>query len=602
VTNQLNISNGVQVVNISAANFHATGGIDAQILFTVNNVQNGYFTVLSGTSSAATVTFTQAQVQSGLVQFHPTEAAPSYSVIVSNGISSTAPEPASVVFQNAPVIQHNAFNITQGATTLLTTANLNVTVTDGSMPDQVVLQITDLQNAVISSVTTSTPITSFTLTQLLVGDVQLTQDGSAITPSFTVVVTGQTSVSSTPSTSTTQFTNAQGIIAPRLLQNYLKVTQGQSSSFNTQYVQASLGNGSAVYDTTVFFVTNVNHGIIVYATSPSVSLPFFYQSDLQSGTVQFVHDGSPNTPSYQLCVQAQGLRSANIPASIFFQTVPFVANLLTEQQAVAGQPFTYAIPANTFQSTYGQPLTLSTSISTSTVNNSQTSVTFDQFSNRLTGTFQNGGLYDIEVTATDPFNFSAKTDFVVRVLPPPAHSTTLSAAIIGSVVPGVISLVFFCIKTGLQHVAHKKLQDGKDAFDKNVISPIAEAILGRVKMLGPLDKVSTNSVEDFKGAVRTLVTELNVRGVDVRIDQMDSVQRDALINEIATQTKSHVTGSSGCCAALSSMFTVAASPDDLRRKASAIANTVAEVHSARYGNDVPLVELSSSRRYSLTMY
>jgi hypothetical protein len=438
-------------------------------------------------------------------------------------------------------------------------------------------------------------MTNFTLVQLQAGDVQITQDGSATTPSFTVVVTGQNPISSTPSTSTTQFTNTQGIIAPRLLRNYLKVTQGRSTLLDTQYLQASLGNGSAVDNSALFYVNGVSHGTITSIQDSSTSLPFFSQGDLQSGAVQFTHDGSPSLPAYQLAVQAQGLRSANMPASIFFQTVPYLANPLTEQSAVIGQPFTYVIPSNTFRSSYGQPLNLSASM----FNASQTlPLTFDPTNNRFTGTFTRTGLYDIAVTATDPFNFTASTDFVVRALPAPTKDANLSKVIVGAVIPGAISLGFFCVKTALQYVAHKKLKEGRGEFDRKVVSPIAKAIADRVKVLGPFAKTNTQAVEDFKGAVRSLIAEIETRGINVNaiVDTPDDpAQRDALINEIATQTKFHLVGKSSCCTSVSSFFKAATSPADLRQKVSIIADSVATVHSRRYGQEIAMIGLSTGR-------
>ena len=73
VNNQLTLSNGQTVVlslnNLQAAESGVTN--NSQLIFSVGNVQNGYFSIVpSGNSPAKNVTsFTQAQIQNGEVEF-----------------------------------------------------------------------------------------------------------------------------------------------------------------------------------------------------------------------------------------------------------------------------------------------------------------------------------------------------------------------------------------------------------------------------------------------------------------------------------------------------------------------------------------------------
>ena len=232
--NQLTLSNG-QTVALSFSNLQAVDPVvnnNSQIVFTVGNVQNGYFaTVTSSQSLSKNLTsFTQAQIESGTIEFVSAgnSQSPSYSVIVSDGVQTTSPSTATISFSGAPIITENTLNITWSGMITLTPAMLNVTVTDGSTPGQVVLTVSNLQHASITSSVTGMPINSFTLAQLQAGQIQLTQDGSLITPSYTLTVRGGTGQSSAPSQVQVYFSN-QGVYAPQLVNNYLQVTQGEAT-------------------------------------------------------------------------------------------------------------------------------------------------------------------------------------------------------------------------------------------------------------------------------------------------------------------------------------------------------------------------------------
>jgi hypothetical protein len=136
--------------------------------------------------------------------------------------------------------------------------------------------------------------------------------------------------------------------------------------------------------------------------------------------------------------------------------------------------------------------------------------------------------------------------------------------------------------------------ESKDEFGKTVITLVAKAIAKRVKILG-IDKKDTDGMKDFKDAVSTLLTEISDQGVDTQIDRMESSQRDALIREIAVQTKQHLVRQSAYGAPSSRFFQTGVSPEELRQKASLIAESVAKVHGARYGKEVAMMDLSAAK-------
>jgi hypothetical protein len=90
------------------------------LVFTVSNIQHGYFALTSNPSSAIT-SFTQAQVDGGEVEFVPDGGplAPSYSVSVSDPYSTTAPATAAIKFiptpTQEPIVASGNSNTTRNA-------------------------------------------------------------------------------------------------------------------------------------------------------------------------------------------------------------------------------------------------------------------------------------------------------------------------------------------------------------------------------------------------------------------------------------------------------------------------------------------------------
>ena len=187
------------------------------------------------------------------------------------------------------------------------------------------------------------------------------------------------------------------------------------------------------------------------------------------------------------------------------------------------------------------------------------------------------------MTARDSVGLSTQTDFTLSVNAAPATKTSLETTLISAIVSGVVGLGFFGLKVGLQYLADKKLKGDKDDYDIHVVGPVARAIAKRVKITGFMDNLSATTAEDFKSAVRTLLTEISLQKVNVRLAEMDMVERDALVNEIATQTKIHLVGKGTCCRLVTNFFKAEATADDLQKKAKAIAVSVAEAHVARFG-------------------
>ena len=70
---------------------------------------------------------------------------------------------------------------------------------------------------------------------------------------------------------------------------------------------------------------------------------------------------------------------------------------------------------------------------------------------------------------------------------------------------------------------------------------------------------------------------------------MEPHQRDALINEIATQTKLYLSEKRSCGKALCSFFGAEASPEDIRKAAPSIAERIGGVVTRRQSNQVQMM-------------
>ena len=102
---------------------------------------------------------------------------------------------------------------------------------------------------------------------------------------------------------------------------------GSNDNLKSNYLSAYDRNNPN--NTIVFIPTNVTHGRFQSVTQPGVSLTNFTLPQLQSGLVQFVHDGSVTAPSYNITVQSAGIAwTGPHPANISF-TIPLT--IMTNQ-------------------------------------------------------------------------------------------------------------------------------------------------------------------------------------------------------------------------------------------------------------------------------
>ena len=593
--NSLTLNNG-QIVTLTLANLQAieTNFNNSQLIFTINNVQQGSFYRIPANVTA--FAFPQSYIQQGRIQFRHAggNIAPAYSVIVSDGTQSTLPNPATINFQGAPSIQINPLNITQSQTITLDSQTIFVTTT--SLPSQVQIQVSNLQHATITSLASGLPVSSFTLAQLQSGDIQLQQDGSPNTPSFTLTAIVPPGISSASITPSIDF-SAQGILAPRLINNYLIIAESQTVTLAPLEMYALQGN-NPLPDTATFYVNDIQYGYFRLSTTPNIHVSFFTQGQLRQGLVQFTHDGSSNIPYYQLSVSSNGLQSASLPAGVFFSPItkpPRLSQPFPDQTVTVGKSFSFAI-VNNFIDPQGETVTLSAHGVNKTFLPQW--ISYNPINQRFSGTASSPGITDIEIVGTNVDDLSAQSDFVINANPDTSTSLSyLQKTIISAAVSGGVGLSFYLFKLGLKRAADRKLLDSlkqnKDEFDDNVVRPIAEAISKRVKITG-FSGISENTLDEFKGAVRTLIAELEAREIEIHLEKLEPSKRDALINEIATQTKLYLKQKRSYGRALCSFLTAEATPEDIRKAAPEIAQKIVDVIEHRQSSyQVPMATIVS---------
>ena len=445
VNNQLTLSDGETIV-LSSTNLQAVEvGMNASsLIFYVSNVQNGYFSLLP--INASVTRFIQSYVQKSQVQFvHSGDhQAPSYSVVVSDGAHATAPSPALIDFIGAPTITTTPVTLTPGGSTTLTTSNLNVSNTGGSSPNQIVFQVSDQQHVQFNLNTSSTPVSNFTLTQVIDHSVQLVPDNSNIAPSYSITVTCSNGLISASTPVNVQLCNSltnPSSCAPTIVRNNLWIKQDMAATLTTQNLYATDSSGNSLPSNTVFYVTNVNHG---YFNVNGSSNSFFTQQQLQSGIVQFMDDGTNIAPSYQITVQSSNLQTNSLSQVTLSlnNKPPYLAGILSNQIAVVSQPFSLSLGSNVFTDPQGDPLILSAGVYNST-QLLPSWLSFNPSINRFSGTPTESGVLDIGVTATDPEGLSMVGEFSLTVNNAGNEASNFNVGLIAGIGAGAVSLFLF---------------------------------------------------------------------------------------------------------------------------------------------------------------
>jgi predicted outer membrane repeat protein len=289
VTNTLNISNGASAVPVIAVTDadHST----AQLAMTVSNLSGGGF-LLSGSS---TTSFTQAQVDIGLVSFvhDGLGIAPTYRLTVTDTSGATASRDVLVEFNNpnaTPVFVANTLNLAEGD---VATPVISITDSNDANPNRLTITVSDLVGGYFANSTDlNFAVTSFTQLDVDSGAIRFVHDGSSTGPSYRLTVNDPTGAEAT-SVATVTFTQVND--APVFTVNALSITQGGSA---VPLIEATDEDNTPAQLT--FTVSNLSGGQFELANAKGASVTQFTQAQLDRDEVRFVDSGSGLAPAYTL--------------------------------------------------------------------------------------------------------------------------------------------------------------------------------------------------------------------------------------------------------------------------------------------------------------
>jgi hypothetical protein len=327
VTNTLSLSQG-QTLLLGPSTLAATHPTksSASLIFNMSNVQNGYFQRTTNPGQAITL-FTQGEVQNSLIEFisDGSATAPSYKVTASDGTITTAAQSSTVNFNIAPVLVNNNLIVNQGKPVILNSSNLSATDLDNPA-SSLIFYVNNVQYGHFEKLTGSGVfIASFTQAEVQAGQIKFIPDGSSNTPSYSVTVSDGRATTA-PVLSTVSFNGA-----PVITNNALTINQGETVVLKSVNLNALDPDDDAI--NVVFTPSNVMNGQFELVSLPSFSLLNFTLAQVQNNTIQFVHDGSINAPSYSMAVSDGKMDIAAVQSAITFDANPvLVTNTLSLSQ------------------------------------------------------------------------------------------------------------------------------------------------------------------------------------------------------------------------------------------------------------------------------
>lgn len=111
---------------------------------------------------------------------------------------------------------------------------------------------------------------------------------------------------------------------PILVNNTLTLNQGETVPLDSSNLGSNDLNNNQ-NNQTLFILSNIQHGKFSFIEDPLLApITNFYQN--QVSEVQFIHDGTPNPPAYQVSLSESGITIGAQAANIFFNYSPVLTN------------------------------------------------------------------------------------------------------------------------------------------------------------------------------------------------------------------------------------------------------------------------------------
>ncbi|MBD0269283.1 MAG: cadherin-like domain-containing protein, partial [Cyanobacteria bacterium Co-bin8] len=358
-TNSLKIAEGETVIFNSDPEYLNLVATDEesssdQLTYTIDQVAHGQFGLINPDTGTVALleagqTFTQAQVNAGLIQFthDDGEAPPAYTLTLSDSgtagdtspkrVTKTVEIPAGgfTPINDAPVFDAKnvqPFALTEGGTVTLSNANLLATDAEGQPLTYTVTLINppadpaQQDKFVGQGVVQVDPLTyTFTQANVSAGTVQFVHGGSNQAPQFKVTLTDtfapadQQITIEVPLAAEFQVVND----APVFATNTLKIAEGGSVVLNAESLNLMTTDEESGPEALTYTVDAVTFGkferinpLTGTALGDILTGGTFTQAEVNSGTIRFVHDGGEKAPSYTLTVADTGTPGDSTPKSI----------------------------------------------------------------------------------------------------------------------------------------------------------------------------------------------------------------------------------------------------------------------------------------------
>jgi len=190
VNNALKIKQGETVI-LTPADLSASDPDDtvSSLIFIVNNVQYGHFE-LNSASGIAITSFSQAQVQNGMVQFvqDGSPKVPSFSVSVSDGKVTTIAQTCLITFDAAPVLTSNQLTLSQAQTVTITPSDLSASDQETAASNLIFTAVDVTHGNFVDSDNLGTTVTQFSQQRIFDGTLKFVPDGSSHAPSYSMSV------------------------------------------------------------------------------------------------------------------------------------------------------------------------------------------------------------------------------------------------------------------------------------------------------------------------------------------------------------------------------------------------------------------------------
>ncbi len=278
-----------------------------ELTYTVSMVSGGRFELTSAPGTAIS-SFTQAQVDAGLVQFVHDGSAnpPAFKLGLADGMNTLFPVVGNVSFDPnppanmPPQLVSNSLTVTQGATVPVGGGNL--LATDPDDPDAGLRFTVSALSAGRFELSTApgVAITQFAQSQVTAGTVRFVHDNSTNAPAYSVSVSdGSATTAAAPATATFVPAGGGGS-APALVANSLATSVGSTVVLGPAQLDAVDPDSPSTSLT--YTVSGVTGGRFERIASPGAAVTTFGQGDIENRALRFVQDGSTTRPAYQVSV------------------------------------------------------------------------------------------------------------------------------------------------------------------------------------------------------------------------------------------------------------------------------------------------------------